>query len=268
MTQNSTENRPRHSRWHAFAEFFTDRFNLEEDKAQRDEVVENISKGVVFRGVNLWILIFATIIASLGLNVNSAAVIIGAMLVSPLMGPIMGIGLSLGINDFDLLKKALRNFGLMIAVSIIASTLYFFISPLSDARSELLARTVPTTYDVLIAFFGGMAGMIAQTRKDRNSTVIPGVAIATALMPPLCTAGFGLVLNIVVNTVYVVVNAVILTFVNANVMQGMPISMFPMALLGSFFQCWIVGYIVSLLWAQPAEKIARNIMNDPAPDMH
>ena len=192
MTQTSTENRPRHSRWHAFAEFFTDRFNLEEDKAQRDEVVENISKGVVFRGVNLWILIFATIIASLGLNVNSAAVIIGAMLVSPLMGPIMGIGLSLGINDFDLLKKALRNFGLMIAVSIIASTLYFFISPLSDARSELLARTVPTTYDVLIAFFGGMAGMIAQTRKDRNSTVIPGVAIATALMPPLCTAGFGL----------------------------------------------------------------------------
>ena len=192
MPQNSTENRPRHSRWHAFAEFFTDRFNLEEDKAQRDEVVENISKGVVFRGVNLWILIFATIIASLGLNVNSAAVIIGAMLVSPLMGPIMGIGLSLGINDFDLLKKALRNFGLMIAVSIIASTLYFFISPLSDARSELLARTVPTTYDVLIAFFGGMAGMIAQTRKDRNSTVIPGVAIATALMPPLCTAGFGL----------------------------------------------------------------------------
>ncbi len=137
-------------------------------------------------------LIFANDDASLGLNVNSAAVIIGAMLVSPLMGPIMGVGLSLGINDFDLLKKSLRNFSLMVVVAIATSTLYFFISPLGTARSELLARTVPTTYDVLIAFFGGLAGIVAQSRQDRNSTVIPGVAIATALMPPLCTAGFGL----------------------------------------------------------------------------
>ena len=151
-----------------------------------------ICRGVEFRGTNLWVLIFATMIASLGLNVNSAAVIIGAMLVSPLMGPIMGVGLSLGINDFDLLKKSLRNFSLMVVVAIATSTLYFFISPLGTARSELLARTVPTTYDVLIAFFGGLAGIVAQSRKDRNSTVIPGVAIATALMPPLCTAGFGL----------------------------------------------------------------------------
>ena len=173
-------------------EFMKGRFSLDEDKAQRDEVVASVSKGVEFRGVNLWVLIFATMIASLGLNVNSAAVIIGAMLVSPLMGPIMGVGLSLGINDFDLLKKSLRNFSLMVVVAIATSTLYFFISPLGTARSELLARTVPTTYDVLIAFFGGLAGIVAQSRKDRNSTVIPGVAIATALMPPLCTAGFGL----------------------------------------------------------------------------
>jgi len=172
--------------------FLQDRFNLSEDSARQEEIVELICKGVEFRGVNLWVLIFATMIASLGLNVNSAAVIIGAMLISPLMGPIMGIGLSLGINDFELLKRSLRNFSLMVIVAIATSTLYFFLSPLETARSELLARTVPTTYDVLIAFFGGLAGIVAQSRKDRNSTVIPGVAIATALMPPLCTAGFGL----------------------------------------------------------------------------
>ena len=114
------------------------------------------------------------------------------MLISPLMGPIMGMGLSVGINDFELLKRSLRNFGFMVLASIFTSTLYFFISPLSGAQSELLARTTPTTYDVLIAFFGGLAGIVAQSRKDRTSTVIPGVAIATALMPPLCTAGFGL----------------------------------------------------------------------------
>ena len=157
-------------------EFLKGRFSLEDDKAQRDEVVANISKGVEFRGVNLWVLIFATMVASLGLNVNSAAVIIGAMLISPIMGPIMGVGLSLGINDFELLKRSLRNLALMFIVAIITSTVYFFISPLSSNSSELLARTVPTTYDVLIALFGGLAGM----------------AIATALIPPLCTAGFGL----------------------------------------------------------------------------
>lgn len=172
--------------------FLRDRFSLDEDKACRDEVVANISKGVEFRGVNLWVLIFATMIASLGLNVNSAAVIIGAMLISPIMGPIMGVGLSLGINDFDLLKRSLRNLALMFAVAIITSTLYFLLSPLSSNSSELEARTVPTTYDVLIALFGGLAGIVAQTRQDRTTTVIPGVAIATALIPPLCTAGFGL----------------------------------------------------------------------------
>ena len=173
-------------------DFLKDRFSLDEDTAQRDEVVASISKGVEFRGVNLWVLIFAAMVASLGLNVNSAAVIIGAMLISPIMGPIMGVGLSLGINDFDLLKKSLRNFALMFIVAIVTATAYFFTSPLSSNSSELLARTTPTTYDLLIAFFGGLAGMVAQTRQDRTSTVIPGVAIATALMPPLCTAGFGL----------------------------------------------------------------------------
>ncbi|MEG2614122.1 MAG: TIGR00341 family protein [Alistipes sp.] len=180
-------------RWMAgLREFMRGRFSLEEDKAQSEEVIASIEKGVVFRGVNLWVLIFATLIASLGLNVNSAAVIIGAMLISPIMGPIMGVGVSLGINDFDLLKKSLRNLTLMFIVAIVTSTLYFSLTPLADAGSELLARTVPTTYDVLIALFGGLAGIVAQSRKDRTSTVIPGVAIATALIPPLCTAGFGL----------------------------------------------------------------------------
>lgn len=173
-------------------EFFKDKFNLDEDKASQEEVVSNLRKGVDFKGTNLWILIFATFVASLGLNTNSTAVIIGAMLISPLMGPIMGIGLSLGINDFELMKKSVRNFGFMIAVGILTSTIYFFISPISDAQSELLARTSPTIYDVLIAFFGGLAGIVAQSRQDRTSTVIPGVAIATALMPPLCTAGYGI----------------------------------------------------------------------------
>jgi len=175
-----------------WGKFLRDRFSLDEDKAQRDEVVAAIAKGVEFRGVNLWVLIFATMIASLGLNINSAAVIIGAMLVSPIMGPIMGAGLALGINDFELLKKSLRNLSLMFIVAIVTSTLYFFVSPLSANSSELLARTTPSIYDVLIALFGGLAGMVAQTRQDRTSTVIPGVAIATALIPPLCTAGFGI----------------------------------------------------------------------------
>lgn len=192
-------------------DFLKDRFNLDADTASRDEVVAAISKGVEFRGVNLWVLIFATMIASLGLNINSPAVIIGAMLISPIMGPIMGVGLSLGINDFELLKTSLRNLMLMFIVAIVTSTIYFFVSPLSSNSSELLARTAPTTYDVLIALFGGLAGIVAQTRTDRNSTVIPGVAIATALIPPLCTAGFG----IATGQLRFIVGAFYLFFINS-----------------------------------------------------
>ena len=180
------------SLFNRFKSFVKERFDLTSDSATQQEVVNSISNGVVFSGTNLWVLIFATLIASLGLNVNSTAVIIGAMCISPLMGPIIGIGLALGINDYNLMKKSLRNLGFMTIVSICASTLFFIISPISTAQSELLARTMPTLYDVLIALFGGAAGIVAQTRRDRTSTVIPGVAIATALMPPLCTAGFGL----------------------------------------------------------------------------
>lgn len=172
-------------------EILHDRFNLEEDKASEEEIIENVKKGIEFRGMNLWVLIFAIFIASIGLNVNSTAVIIGAMLISPLMGPIMGIGLGIGVNDFELIKKSFKNLGVAVLISVLTSTFYFLITPLSDAQSELLARTTPTIWDVFIALFGGLAGIVAATRKS-ISNVIPGVAIATALMPPLCTAGFGL----------------------------------------------------------------------------
>lgn len=168
-----------------------ERFNLDEDKADELQTIETIKKGVEFRGTNLWVLIFAIMIASVGLNVNSTAVIIGAMLISPLMGPIMGVGLGVGISDLKLIKSSFKNLGIAVLISVLTSTLYFLVSPLGDAQSELLARTTPTIWDVLIALFGGLAGIVAVSRKN-VSTVIPGVAIATALMPPLCTAGYGL----------------------------------------------------------------------------
>ena len=162
-----------------------------QEKENEMETIESIQKGVEVKGTNLWVLIFAIFVASLGLNTNSTAVIIGAMLISPLMGPIMGFGLGLGISDFELIKRAFRNFATATIFSVITSTLFFLISPISEAQSELLARTQPTVYDVLIAFFGGLAGIVASSTKSKGN-VIPGVAIATALMPPLCTAGFGL----------------------------------------------------------------------------
>lgn len=169
-----------------------ERFTLGVDAASQEEVNSNIHKGIMIKGTNLWVLIFAIFIASLGLNTNSTAVIIGAMLISPLMGPIIGMGYSMGVYDFNLLKESLRNFLIMIVVSLTTSALFFTLPLISSTQSELLARTQPTTYDILIALFGGLAGMVAQTRKDRTGTVIPGVAIATALMPPLCTVGYGL----------------------------------------------------------------------------
>ncbi len=193
-----------------FIQFIRDRFNLETDKADEQEAIEYIRKGVEFKGTNLWILVFAILIASIGLNVNSTAVIIGAMLISPLMGPILGIGTGVAINDLDLLKKAFNNLMIATLFSVITSTLYFAISPLSTAQSELLARTNPTIWDVLIAFFGGLAGIVAGSRKEK-SNAIPGVAIATALMPPLCTAGYGLATG----NMYYFMGAFYLYFINS-----------------------------------------------------
>lgn len=166
-------------------------FSVRDDQAEYEIIDTNIRDMVEVRGTNLWVLMFAIVIASIGLNVNSAAVIIGAMLISPLMGPIMGIGYGIGINDFELIKKSVRSISLAVFISISSAAIYFMLTPLSEARSELLARTTPTIWDVLIALFGGLAGILATTRKEK-SNVIPGVAIATALMPPLCTAGYGL----------------------------------------------------------------------------
>lgn len=189
---------------------FVDVLDLRKDRENELETIETIKQGVEFRGTNLWILIFATFIASLGLNTNSTAVIIGAMLISPLMGPIMGFGLGIGIHDFDLIKRSFKNFSVATLFSVITSTLFFLISPFSEAQSELLARTQPTIYDVLIAFFGGLAGIVASTSRFKGN-VIPGVAIATALMPPLCTAGFG----IATGNFYYFLGAFYLYFINS-----------------------------------------------------
>ncbi|WP_294291286.1 DUF389 domain-containing protein [uncultured Chryseobacterium sp.] len=165
--------------------------NLHNGEEQKDKVLENVISNISFRGSNLWILACAIIIASIGLNVNSTAVIIGAMLISPLMGPIVGAGFALGTYNFPLLKKSVKSLLIATFVSLAVSAVYFYISPFKDVQSELLSRTSPNIYDVLIAFFGGLVGVIAITRVEKGNP-IPGVAIATALMPPLCTAGFGL----------------------------------------------------------------------------
>jgi uncharacterized hydrophobic protein (TIGR00271 family) len=202
-----------------------DNFKIFEEKEDYEAVLDVIEKGIHFRGTNLWVLIFAIFIASLGLNVNSTAVIIGAMLISPLMGPIMGMGMGLAINDFSLLNVAIRNFLFASLVGLITSTLYFSVTPLNDAHSELLARTSPNFYDVLIAFFGGLAGIIATSSKMKGN-VIPGVAIATALMPPLCTAGYGIATTqwtfmfgalylFFINTVFIA----LATFITARVLK-------------------------------------------------
>ena len=173
-------------------------FNVLPDKNSKIDVITQITDGINFQGANLWILICAIFIASLGLNVNSTAVIIGAMLISPLMGPIIGMGLAIGIADLDLFKQSIKNYLVCTFISVVTAAIYFTLSPVTDAQSELLARTSPTLYDVLIALFGGAAGFLAISTKGKNN-VVPGVAIATALMPPLCTAGYGLAVQ---NTYY------------------------------------------------------------------
>ncbi len=170
---------------------FSKHLNITSDKENEQTVIDNIRHNVEFRGANLWILIFAILIASIGLNIDSTPVIIGAMLISPIMGPIMGIGLSIGINDLELIKRSMRNLLIAAIFAIIAAAIYFWISPINEAKSELLARTSPTLYDVLIAFIGGAAGFLAMSTTGNHIQVIIGAAISTALLPPLCTVGFG-----------------------------------------------------------------------------
>ncbi|GAB2796724.1 TIGR00341 family protein [Hymenobacter coalescens] len=174
-----------------FLVWLRQRFDLSHDMADPAHILAGVEEGIVFRGTNLWVLIFAILVASVGLNVNSTAVIIGAMLISPLMGPIVGIGFGAATAEVELVRRGLKNLFIAAGISLLVSALYFRLTPLTDAGSELLARTQPTTWDVLIALFGGAAGAVGLTRRSRGNAV-PGVAIATALMPPLCTAGYGL----------------------------------------------------------------------------
>ena len=196
-------------------------FDLESELDDFDKIHESISRDIVFKGTNLWILMFAIIVASVGLNMNSTAVIIGAMLISPLMGPINGIGYSIATYNFILFRQSVKNFTFAVGASLFASTTYFAVSPISTAYSELLARTSPSIYDVIIALFGGAAGIVAITSKLKGN-VIPGVAIATALMPPLCTAGYGLATGQIdfffgamylftINTVFIALSALLVS---------------------------------------------------------
>lgn len=198
-----------------------DFFSLSQEQDDYDIIHESILKDIVFKGTNLWILMFAIVIASIGLNMNSTAVIIGAMLISPLMGPINGMGYSIATYNFPIFKRSIKNFSFAVIASLIASTAYFSLTPISTAHSELLARTSPTVYDVLIALFGGLAGIVAISSKQKGN-VIPGVAIATALMPPLCTAGYGIATKqpnfflgaiylFTINTVFIAISSVVVS---------------------------------------------------------
>ncbi|MAD96649.1 MAG: TIGR00341 family protein [Flavobacteriaceae bacterium] len=171
--------------------FLYDRFDFRDD-TDHEETIKDIKVDIPFKGATAWVLIFAVFVASIGLNADSTAVVIGAMLISPLMGPILGLGMSFALNDIDTFKKSLINLGVMIGLSLFASFMFFYFFPLSEDTSELLGRTKPDIRDVLIAFFGGLALMVAKTKKRTIASVVFGVAIATALMPPLCTAGYGL----------------------------------------------------------------------------
>lgn len=204
---------------------FIENFRLNDEQESHEEVVSKIYTNIVFRGTNLWVLVFAILIACLGLNINSTAVIIGAMLISPLMGPIMGLGMGLAVNDLTLLRRSAYNYLFAAGVGLATSTLYFVISPLNDAHSEILSRTSPNIYDVLIALMGGFAGILATSSKLKGN-VLPGVAIATALMPPLCTAGYGLselradyffgaFYLFLINTVFIALS----TFITARIMK-------------------------------------------------
>ncbi|CAL2086091.1 DUF389 domain-containing protein [Tenacibaculum sp. 190524A02b] len=180
--------------WQSSKKFLVELLDFRHDTDQQ-ATIEAIKGDIAFKGATAWILICSIFVASIGLNANSTAVVIGAMLISPLMGPILGIGMSIAINDIDTLRKSMVNLATMIVLSLITAFLFFFLFPLKEETSELLGRVKPDIRDVLIAFFGGLALIIARTKKGTIASVIFGVAIATALMPPLCTAGYGLAIG-------------------------------------------------------------------------
>lgn len=189
--ENEPTNRPLKSNWSNLKLFLKDILDIRED-TNHEATIEEVTSGISIKGQGAWVLIFSILIASAGLNTSSTAVVIGAMLISPLMGPIVGIGLSLGINDVDLMRKAVKNFGIMVILALFTSFLFFSIPMFQEETKELIARTFPDVRDVIIAFAGGLALIVALSRRNKQINTIAGVAIATALMPPLCTAGYGL----------------------------------------------------------------------------
>ena len=201
---------------HSLISFFKGVLDFRKE-ADKDHTINSIKKDISIKGPNAWILICSILVASVGLNANSIPVVIGAMLISPLMGPILGFGLSIAINDLETLKKSLINFSVMVFLSVFTAYLFFSFFPLREESSELLSRTKPDIRDVLIAFFGGLSLIIAKTKKGTISPVIFGVAIATALMPPLCTVGYGLAVGkiefavgamylFIINSLYIVLS--------------------------------------------------------------
>ena len=227
--------------------------------------IESIRKDMIFRGPTVWILIASIFIASIGLNVSSIPVVIGAMLISPLMGPILAIGMAVGTNDWEKLMRALKNFGIAIIISLITSVIYFLISPLKEASPELIARTKPTILDVLIAIFGGLAGIVAGSRREK-SNVVPGVAIATALMPPLCTAGYGLAtlqMNFFLGALYLFfINSVFISLSTYFVVKylNFPTKSFVNPEKEKKFKRYMVVFIIIIIL--PSAKIFTDVLNE------
>lgn len=241
------------------------RFSLLLDKADNAQIDKTLRGEATLRGSALWVLMLAILIASIGLNTNSTAVIIGAMLISPLMGPIIGVGYGVGVYDFELVKKSLASLGSAVGISLATSALYFALSPLTGEQSELLARTSPTIWDVQIALVGGLAGIIGLTRKEK-SNVIPGVAIATALMPPLCTAGFGLASGnwrYFLGAFYLfTINSVFIALAAVSMVQlmGLPRKSYVDKALQARVRRWL--FLVALLTALPSMFLAARLVAD------
>lgn len=245
--------------------FLRNRFLLTNEMAALAEIQADVEAGIPFRGTNLWVLIFAILVASVGLNVNSTAVIIGAMLISPLMGPIVGIGYGAATLGLGLIKRGGKSLLTTSVFSLLVSALYFRLTPLTDAGSELLSRTQPTTWDVLIALFGGVAGAVALTRKG-HSNAVPGVAIATALMPPLCTAGYGLATahwSFMFGALYLFsINCVFVALATFLVCRVLPLARHTFVSRARARRVQLGIWAVALLTAAPSVYLAIGIVRD------
>ncbi|PQJ74932.1 DUF389 domain-containing protein [Polaribacter gangjinensis] len=245
--------------------FLNNLFDFRDD-TDHEATIEAIKADITFKGATAWILIFAVFVASIGLNANSTAVVIGAMLISPLMGPILGIGMSFALNDINTLKKSVKNLGVMIVLSLFASFMFFYLFPLSEDTSELLGRVSPDIRDVLIAFFGGTALMVAKTKKGTIASVIFGVAIATALMPPLCTAGYGLAkgnFSYFIGAMYLfTINAIFIALATFLVLKLLNFPMFEYANAKKRKQYATMATIIGILVMIPAIFTFVKVFNE------